>query len=191
MSVEMLTGDDKFRHGFNDDMESFFYVVLYAGVRWLTHNHVEDLGDFMTYYFNEYRISFGKAMGGSRKGQNMISRTFVREFKWNNAEFAEWIDTVLNYQRTAFIDRTECDAAKLFELWEAIDTKNLPNSDRHVHPLWLSDESTEEEVLFSSSNSTPSSCENSASQKSLGSKRTADMAALAENMKSNKLLRHS
>lgn len=190
MSVEMLTGRDDFRHNFNDDMESFFYVVLYAAVRWLSHNHVEDLGDFMTYYFNEYRISCGKAKGGSRKAQNMISRTFVSEFEWNCAEFAEWLDSVLSLQRTAFIERTHCDPTKLYEVWETIDAKNLSNVDRQVHSLSLPDETSDEEEFANSSISLPSSSTRS-SLRSSGSKRSADVAALVDNTGGNKRLRRS
>lgn len=67
MSIKNLTGKKDFRHSFLDDMESFFYVVLYAAALWLRHNHVDDLGQLMAIFFNEYRFSLGEKKGGSRK----------------------------------------------------------------------------------------------------------------------------
>lgn len=190
MSLRMLRGRDGFRHSFHDDMESFFYVVLYAAVRWLAHNDVEDLGDLMTYFFNEFRESRGKAVGGTRKGQNIIDLTFVGEFVWRCAAFAEWISTVLDLQKLAYLDRVDCDAAKLSEVWEAIDAKDLPNDDRQVHPLSLPDGSTEEEELSNCSSSSLASSAHS-SQRSSGSKRSAEMAELTGKTECNKRLRRS
>ena len=190
MSIKMLRGKDGFQHSFQDDMESFFYVILYAGVRWLAHNHVEDLGELMTDYFNEYRISCGKAKGGPRKSQNIIDVTFVGEFEWNSTGFAKWISSVLDLQKTAVLDRSDCDPAKLFAIWEVIDAKDLPNDDRQVHLLSLPDESTEEEEF---SDCSGSSLESSVccSRRSSGSKRSAEMAELVGETGDNKRLRRS
>lgn len=172
MSIKNLEGNKKFRHSFQDDMESFFYVVLYASLRWLAHNQREDLELRLSQYFNENRfIVDEKARGGSMKVHNVVYGTFVDAFKWNNAELAEWIENCLAMQKRAFLSRSEWSPESLFELWVFTDSKNLPNNDRHVHLLMSTDEI--EEPSFASNMSKkdmPSNC--------TGSKRPAEIAGL-------------
>ena len=42
MSYFSLSEDD-FRHSFQDDMESFYWIVLYAAILWLPHKKFDDI----------------------------------------------------------------------------------------------------------------------------------------------------
>ena len=48
MSINVLQSGTEYKHKFQDDMESFFYVVLYASIRWLQHTFTGDLARFAT-----------------------------------------------------------------------------------------------------------------------------------------------
>lgn len=135
MSINSLGGNEKFRHCFQDDMESFFHVVLYASIRWLAHNRLEDLEHRLSQFFNESRVIGGKTRGGYMKLANVVYGIFLDDFKWDNAHLAEWIGACLTLQKQALENRTKWTPESLFELWLCTDSKDLPNDDRHEHPL--------------------------------------------------------
>ena len=108
---------DDFQHCFRDDMESFFYVVLYAGALWLAHNRLEHLGELMTDYFNEYRYGPKQPRGGSRKAQNLMLNTFVRNFEWSNDGISEWINKMQALLKAAFWGRSKLSPENLVEVW--------------------------------------------------------------------------
>ena len=205
MSIKNLTGSKNFRHSFSDDIESFFYVVLYAASLWLAHDYVRDLGWLMDGYFNESRFSFGATRGGSRKATNLLYNNFVNEFHWSGG-ILEWFLAILALLKVAIVDGPDCNPEKFAEIWEAILEKDLPNDDRQVHRMDLPDDvSEEEELMFSSdvASSKPEQSENEEDEReqseseqservSTGSKRSADMAVLEEDLgNTNKRLRRS
>lgn len=196
MSIKNLTGSKDFRHSFSDDMESFFYVVLYAASLWLAHDYVMDLGGLMEDYFNESRFSFGATRGGSRKATNLLYNNFVDQFHWSGG-ILEWFYAILDLLKVAILDRLDCDPEKFAEIWEANLGKDLPNDDRQMHRMDLPDDVSEEELMFSSdvASSKPEQSENELEEDkgeqsevgesetvSTGSKRSADVAGPEEDL---------
>ncbi|OBZ73895.1 hypothetical protein A0H81_06304 [Grifola frondosa] len=59
--------DDKSRRPMiEDELESFFYVILYYGVRYLKHNS-KDVASFMAYFFDSYSFANGEYSCGFPK----------------------------------------------------------------------------------------------------------------------------
>ncbi|OBZ73899.1 hypothetical protein A0H81_06300 [Grifola frondosa] len=70
--------DDKFRQlTIEDELESFFYVLVYYGVRYLKHNS-KDVASFMLDFFDSYSFSNGEYSCGSTKR----SAIHHGELKW-------------------------------------------------------------------------------------------------------------
>ncbi|OBZ73896.1 hypothetical protein A0H81_06303 [Grifola frondosa] len=94
--------DDKFRQPtVEDKLESFFYVLIYYGVRYLKHNS-KDVASFMLAFFDGYSFSNGEYSCGNGK------RTLVKsaELKWNdNRKF------FLHWRRfaTASVEQSRCN----------------------------------------------------------------------------------
>lgn len=186
MSINNLSGMDDFQHCFSDDMESFFYVVLYAGALWLAHNHLEHLGELMTDYFNEYQYGSKQAKGGSLKGQDLLLNTFVRNFEWGNDGISEWINKMQALLKAAFWGRSKLSPGSLVEVWEAVQKKDLPNNDRQIHELMHEEEEFEpgeEDFVseFDTDTSSIRSVQSTLSETpSTGSKRSATVASMDE-----------
>ncbi|KAH9849440.1 hypothetical protein C2E23DRAFT_888169 [Lenzites betulinus] len=69
MSVATLNNHSKVVET-SDELESFLYVVLYHGVRYLPSN-CKDVGDFIDGFFDSYTVMEGKFRCGYRKSQAM------------------------------------------------------------------------------------------------------------------------
>lgn len=147
MSIKVLQGGDGYRHTFQDDMESFFYVVLYAALRWLPHNHIEELGNLMSEYFNEYREHDGTPLGGRAKASNITFGDFTKGFKWENGHLATWFNDALQLQRRELLEQRGLfwTPEALKELWKDINSKDLPNDDRIEHKIVVDSEEIKEE----------------------------------------------
>ncbi|KAJ8701075.1 hypothetical protein PTI98_004038 [Pleurotus ostreatus] len=65
MSIDLLRGERR-PHKISDDLESFFWVVLYYSLLYLPHNKVGTLGDIIPAIFEQY-TSFGETKGGQGK----------------------------------------------------------------------------------------------------------------------------
>lgn len=178
MSIDNLGGDDNFRHTFQDDMESFFYVVLYASARWIAHDHVEDSERRLSLYFNENCFVGGRTQGGYAKLANVANGLFLRHYKWNNVHLNEWIKTVLASQKRTLYNRSEWTPESLFEVWVSTDTKTLPNDDRQTHALEPTEEG-EGEPSFTRD----SAGDMRSSRK--GSKRSANLAGFEQDSNSS------
>ncbi|OBZ73640.1 hypothetical protein A0H81_06297 [Grifola frondosa] len=70
--------DDKFRQPtVQDDLESFFYVLVYYSIRYLKHNDT-DVPSFMQYFFDSYSLYNGEYFCGSLK-RLLIARTVLTQ----------------------------------------------------------------------------------------------------------------
>ncbi|KDQ32559.1 hypothetical protein PLEOSDRAFT_1032193, partial [Pleurotus ostreatus PC15] len=65
MSIDLLRGERR-PHKISDDLESFFWVVLYYSLLYLPHNKVGEPGDIIPAIFDQY-TSFGETKGGQGK----------------------------------------------------------------------------------------------------------------------------
>lgn len=73
MSALLLTKLPSEGHcSFQDDLESFFHVMLYMGVRYLKHN-VKNVGNFMHNFFDDATYEEGRMMCGIFKSTTMRS----------------------------------------------------------------------------------------------------------------------
>lgn len=135
MSVKSLMGKADFKHTFSDDIESFFYVVLYAGLLWLPHDPVDDLKSDMMRFFGDWRERSGKFSGGLLKLENITQDgTFIRLFNWKNKAFGKWIYGVQEVISAKIADKSVL-ALRMKKLWERIDGKKLPDDDRYEHNI--------------------------------------------------------
>lgn len=128
MSVASLVGIE-FRHRIQDDMESFYYVMLYCGVRWLPHKKVVDIKKQITSFFDEINDMGGKPCGGSFKHANIWVGDFHRLIGFTNAAIQAWFSKVLQLQRP-FFEQPNWKPEILHEIWKLADDADLPNNDR-------------------------------------------------------------
>lgn len=138
MSINVLRASYNYSHTFRNDMESFFYVVLYAAIRWLPHNNVKELGKLMSKYFNESRVYDGVTKGGGAKEKNITENDFTAKFEWRNEHMAEWINKVLRLQlreRDHGSYGNIWTSNNLLRIWEKTDKEMLPKDDRVVHRI--------------------------------------------------------
>lgn len=143
MPVNSLLGLSRCKHRFRDDMESFFYVVLYASLRWLPHSFSGDLAKEMRAYFDDCRESNGMIVGGNAKTLNLVDDyTFIGTFEWKNPELSHWIHTTLSLQRKQFRNKDQpiWIPEKLFSFWVLTDSSNLPMGDRFEHIIFINNE---------------------------------------------------
>ena len=65
MSVDMLLKRAKMVE-VDDDLESFFYVILYSAARYLKSN-ITDVGAFIEGFFDSYEVHDGRYLVGATK----------------------------------------------------------------------------------------------------------------------------
>lgn len=128
MSIRLLTSGSKpFQHTIQDDMESYFYVVLYCGILWIRQtNEIEERRTLINEFFGEYRAG-GK--GGNAKFRNKSDKFFIREFFFESDELNKWIDDVCGF----LSDSTKWTLDALYEYWEGVVSQQLPQTDREDH----------------------------------------------------------
>ncbi|KAG6874953.1 hypothetical protein C0993_011410 [Termitomyces sp. T159_Od127] len=104
MSYLLLSGHHD-AHTIQDDMESFFYVMLYFGLRYLQHNYARRVPSLLKFIFDyEDFDKNGSAIGGVGKGSLIMnsdialgdnfkfsSGPFQRWFEWSIKAIGEWI----------------------------------------------------------------------------------------------------
>lgn len=120
-------------------MESFFYVVLYAGIRWLPHDFSGDLTREMKLFFDNCYESSGMVVGGALKRNNIFDEFFVDLFEWENEHLENWIKGVLLLQQLEINnqDAPTWTAERLHRLWLRIDESISPEDDRFEHPIFV------------------------------------------------------
>lgn len=75
-------------------MESFYYVVLYAGLLWLPHKTAKNQKSLMADFFGQCFMGEDDTVtGGALKLQDIASNgeLFVRKFEWEDEDFETWI----------------------------------------------------------------------------------------------------
>lgn len=136
MSVESLLGFEDFRHRFKDDMESFYYVVLYASIHWLPHENPDDVKTEVARFFDEYKERRGKAHGGIAKSSNFTSGRFYDLWGFQNDALKIWLEGVRKMQWKNWDDEQPKWTPKgLNDLWKIADEGDLPIDDRVEHLL--------------------------------------------------------
>lgn len=136
MSIDALWGDKNFKHRIQDDMESFYYVTLYASVLWLPHENSEDVEVEMATFFDEYKERNGKAHGGIAKESNRASGRFHRLWGFKNDSLKIWLEDVRKLQWKNWDDgQPKWTPQRLNGIWKTLDDGDLPVDDRTVHVL--------------------------------------------------------
>lgn len=135
MSIKVLSGSSDLRHSLQDDMESFFYVVLYASIRWLPHDYIDNLAKEIRIYFGDCQEQNGIIVGGAVKMINLAHRSFFKMFEWRNSHLRDWIYGVLSLQFQEINNQglPIWTPERLYDLWVSIDNSNLPMQDRFDH----------------------------------------------------------
>lgn len=65
----------KIKYRFQDDMESFYYIILYASILLLPHEQIDDIEDL-----DEYRKYRGGSHGGTTKESNLVALLRLMSF---------------------------------------------------------------------------------------------------------------
>ncbi|KAL4256666.1 Fungal-type protein kinase domain-containing protein [Pleurotus pulmonarius] len=86
MSIDLLRGERR-PHKVSDDLESFFWVVLYYGLLYLPHNKVGVLDDIITAIFEQYTSS-GETKGGQGKHVVVMEGDYIGDNAVPPLEFA-------------------------------------------------------------------------------------------------------
>lgn len=90
MSAYLLSDPDKI-HNLQDDMESFFHVILYLALRFLPHNKENLISMIMNQVFDSCFVEDGITLGG--RGKFLLQKYIGRDFKMvNNRPLDDWID---------------------------------------------------------------------------------------------------
>ncbi|KAI0632324.1 hypothetical protein C8Q77DRAFT_1060473 [Trametes polyzona] len=143
MSIRMLELKPG-KHRFTDDMESLLYVVLYAGLMYLSHDaSMQLLTTTINGFFRVMGMPSRDPVGGDGKIVNRVHRTYTAPIRFRSAAFQEWLDTVLNFHgplpedREKYKDMWNC--AQLDAFWsQFLRTRELDEDDRQVHKLSMS-----------------------------------------------------
>lgn len=122
MSIACLDDDNtRFRHSFVDDMESFYYVLLYCGVRWLPHYHAKDFKIHIEQFFERSKMV-------QLRKKNFLRNPFSGVIVWHCSEFGDLLNG-LRTRKWADMWRPEV----VDKLWRAYDEKDLPQNDKCYH----------------------------------------------------------
>lgn len=133
MSVSTLMPDN-IRHKFQDDMESFYYIVLYASVLWLPHMDVPLLENWVSNFFNESMDYHGQAVGGTVKESNRTSGSFYKLWRFKNNSLKTWLEAVRRLQWVSEDGKQHKWTPKaLHDQWKSTDEEDLPVDDREDH----------------------------------------------------------
>lgn len=131
MSIALLRKRG-FRHRFQDDMESFYYVLLYSSVLWLPREEEEGFEKLVSEYFNEYLVGDGIATGGSFKAVNIFTGFFRNIWQFDNVLMQKYLDDILDLQRP-FEDQPSWIPQALYTVMKSMDEEDLPLDDRMDH----------------------------------------------------------
>ncbi|KAG9227028.1 hypothetical protein CCMSSC00406_0009990 [Pleurotus cornucopiae] len=103
MSIDLLMGEKR-PHRISDDLESFFWVVLYHSLLYLPHNKVNKLYEIITGVFEQYTY-YSEAKGGLGKYAMVTKGHHIGgdsppplEFT-ENAPLTEFVKTILKLMR--------------------------------------------------------------------------------------------
>jgi len=100
MSIRLLRNPTAF-HELQDDLESFFYIVLYLALRYLPHNKVPELPVIMAKVFEEHSTMPTAVVGGMGKYSLFNDGGHLGEDLefTDNEPITSWIDVTLKLVR--------------------------------------------------------------------------------------------
>lgn len=136
MSHKVLGTTKDHKHGLLDDMESLYYVVIYSGIRWLPHNHVDNLGALIDDYFYDYHANGSQTKGGAEKYVNLDSGRFTNLFTWEDLATQKWMRNAWTLQRTTkTIKRRTWTPSNFMHAWTLTLSLNPPRLNRFEHKI--------------------------------------------------------
>lgn len=129
-----------FSHSITDDMEALMYVVLFCGIRWLSHSLTDNAIHVWMKEFFERGSNDDPNQRGTAKELNRLSRHYSKQLhdRFQCTSFIEWMTIVMNYN-APMRDDPEYenlvgkwnDTGPLYVYWEEfLRTKVLPKNDR-------------------------------------------------------------
>lgn len=131
LSIGVLSGDNGFQHRFHDDMESFYYIILYASVLWLPHNNSLKIEEELAEFFDSYRERNGKVQGGTPKESNRSGGKFASLWGFKSEALWNWLEKVRRMQWISEEDQQPRWTPKaLYDQWKCTDALDLPIDDR-------------------------------------------------------------
>ncbi|KAG6812841.1 hypothetical protein H0H92_015939 [Tricholoma furcatifolium] len=83
-------------HLIQDDMESFFHLVLYHALRYLPHNQAHRTATIMDQLFNQQQVAEEHVTGGENKRSMFASTAYVKELTFVSKPLNIWLDTCLD-----------------------------------------------------------------------------------------------
>lgn len=131
MSIDSLLKAD-FKHRFQDDMESFYYVVLYSSALWLPHEESDNDKEHISKFFDEHEVFNGRLEGGTLKFLNRKLGKFETSWGFKNELLREWLTRVRQLQ-LPYQTQPNWNPTSLHNVWLSIDRSNLPTDDRKEH----------------------------------------------------------
>ncbi|KAF4579732.1 hypothetical protein EYR36_001551 [Pleurotus pulmonarius] len=136
MSVGLLQQPNK-RHTTRDDLESFFWVILYYGLHYLPHTHRDSLAHMMKEVFDQYDFAErdGMARGGNnkdalvRRGRYLGSRR-SQQFSFTGCQpLTEFLFDCLD-----LLGKWDLRYDPTIQGWE--EDGYIPASHAEMEPLW-------------------------------------------------------
>lgn len=129
-SIKALLSAPDFKYSLQDDLESFYYIILYASILWLPHKELEtkDTEYRMKRFFGDYHEQNGHMTGGRSKFHNQSYGTFSKQWKFYNKALNSWLKYVLALQKPENVENWTPMA--LHNIWKDIDENDLPLDDR-------------------------------------------------------------
>ena len=121
-------------HGFEDDLESFIYVVLYAALRWLPVESPHLLHWRFTTFFGAPDPE-GCGGGADAKQNNVISHKYTRSLKTTrSAQVLQWVNDAVDLHYKGWRLNPDWVGGKaLKRMWEERLKGELPIDDRCVN----------------------------------------------------------
>lgn len=146
MSVALLRAKG-FKHRLQDDMESVYYVLMYASVHWLPRNKEKNFLKIVSNFFDEYTECIDTTEGGTMKASNMISGYFQEIWHFGNVHLQICLDGMIELLRP-FEDQPSWTPEDLNAILESADKEDLPLDDRMDHYQIEQDKIAQREAEF-------------------------------------------
>lgn len=131
MSIALL-GKKDFKHRFQDDMESIYYVLFLASILYLPRKEVYDFEKLISDFFDSCHDLGEINVGGSYKIANVSSVTFRQNWQFDNTLVRKCLDTMIKLQQP-FQKQPDWTPQALYAILESTDKDDLPLDDRMDH----------------------------------------------------------
>lgn len=192
MSIALLRAKG-FKQRLQDDMESVYYVLMYASILWLPRNEDKDFLRTVSQYFDQHSDCNGTTEGGVMKAGNILTGNFQRAWRFDNVHLQSCLDDILELLRP-IEEQPNWKPEELYAILTSADEEDLPLDDRMDHYQILQDKITQRKAQYEqceredqsetlSVESVPglsTSAQTSSSNSEVSSKRSVDEAGLEE-----------